>query len=114
MVEKNALEDEQVKEAIKKLELPEGAAVCADPWIYGKLPQSSHRVVEGFCMLTQVSNIGSDGVNDDERMYQVFLYMRDPNNASELDCKYALGLYSVIVPFISAIPNSILSLKISF
>jgi hypothetical protein len=35
-VEKNALEDEKVKEAIKMLKLPEGAAVCADPWIYGK------------------------------------------------------------------------------
>ncbi|OCT50369.1 Copper amine oxidase 1 [Cladophialophora carrionii] len=64
-VEKNALEDEKVKEAIKKLQLPEGAAVCADPWIYG-----------------------SDGVNDDERMYQVFLYMRDPNNVSELDSNH--------------------------
>jgi primary-amine oxidase len=35
-VEKNALEDEKVKEAIKKLQLPEGAVVCADPWIYGE------------------------------------------------------------------------------
>ena len=34
-VEKNALEDEKVKEAIKKLQLPKGTAVCADPWIYG-------------------------------------------------------------------------------
>lgn len=36
MVEKNALEDEGVKAAIAKLELPEGTVVCADPWIYGK------------------------------------------------------------------------------
>merc|ERR1712230_258220 len=34
-VEKNALEDEGVKEALKKLQLPEGTVVCADPWIYG-------------------------------------------------------------------------------
>lgn len=36
MVEKNALEDEGVKAALAKLQLPEGTAVCADPWIYGK------------------------------------------------------------------------------
>ncbi len=35
-VEKNALEDEGVKEALKKLQLPEGTVVCADPWIYGQ------------------------------------------------------------------------------
>ena len=35
MVEINALEDEEVKAAIAKLELPEGTVVCADPWIYG-------------------------------------------------------------------------------
>lgn len=35
-VEKNALEDEGVKEALKKLQLPAGTVVCADPWIYGK------------------------------------------------------------------------------
>ena len=35
-VEKNALEDEGVKAEIEKLKLPEGTAVCADPWIYGR------------------------------------------------------------------------------
>ena len=35
MVEINALEDEGVKAAIAKLELPQGTIVCADPWIYG-------------------------------------------------------------------------------
>ncbi len=35
MVEKNALEDEGVKAEIAKLQLPEGAVVTADPWIYG-------------------------------------------------------------------------------
>lgn len=34
-VEKNALEDEGVKAAIAKLQLPKGTAICADPWIYG-------------------------------------------------------------------------------
>ena len=36
MVEKQALENEQVKAEIAKLKLPEGTVVCADPWIYGK------------------------------------------------------------------------------
>ena len=35
MIEKNALEDEAVKAEIAKLDLPAGAIVCADPWIYG-------------------------------------------------------------------------------
>jgi hypothetical protein len=44
-VEKNALEDEGVKEALKKLQLPEGTVVCADPWIYGKYRQlQSHMI----------------------------------------------------------------------
>ena len=38
-IEKNALEDEGVKAEIAKLQLPEGTVVCADPWIYGKVPQ---------------------------------------------------------------------------
>jgi primary-amine oxidase len=38
-------------------------------------------------------NVGSDGVNDDDRMYQCFLYMRDPLNSSEVDSNhYALPL----------------------
>ncbi|KAL2428561.1 Copper amine oxidase 1 [Exophiala dermatitidis] len=65
LVEKNALEDEGVKAALAKLKLPEGTAVTADPWIYG-----------------------SDGIDDDERLYQVFLYMRDPANPSELDSNH--------------------------
>ena len=31
---------------------------------------------------------GSDGINDDARLYQVFLYMRDPTNPSELDSNH--------------------------
>lgn len=34
-VEKKALEHEDVLAAIESLKLPEGAVVCADPWIYG-------------------------------------------------------------------------------
>jgi primary-amine oxidase len=64
LVEKNALEDERVKEEIAKLGLPEGTVVCADPWIYGP-----------------------DGTVED-RLYQVFLYMRDPANSSEVDSNH--------------------------
>lgn len=35
MVEKIALEDEGMKAAIAKLQLPEGSVVIVDPWIYG-------------------------------------------------------------------------------
>ncbi|KAL8805601.1 MAG: hypothetical protein Q9182_001866 [Xanthomendoza sp. 2 TL-2023] len=65
LVEKVALEDEGVKAEIAKLKLPKGTAVISDPWIYG-----------------------SDGVNDEQRMYQCFLYMRDPNNPSNLDSNH--------------------------
>lgn len=42
MVEKRALEDKGVQEAIAKLQLPEGTVVCADPWIYGLFSSCSH------------------------------------------------------------------------
>lgn len=36
---------------------------------------------------------GSDGIKDDERLFQVFMYMRDPANPSEVDsCHYAFPL----------------------
>ncbi|KAF2640209.1 hypothetical protein P280DRAFT_469912 [Massarina eburnea CBS 473.64] len=69
-IERIALEDEGVKAAIAKLQLPEGTVVISDPWIYG-----------------------SDGINDEDRLYQCFLYMRDPSNPSEADSNhYALPL----------------------
>jgi primary-amine oxidase len=41
----------------------------------------------------ELNKLGSDGVNDEDRMYQCFLYMRDPFNASEADSNhYALPL----------------------
>ncbi|KAI6752345.1 hypothetical protein HG530_013714 [Fusarium avenaceum] len=64
-VEKLALEDPKVLAELEKLKLPEGTVVCADPWIYG-----------------------SNGIDDDVRMYQVFLYMRDPANSSEADSNH--------------------------
>ena len=39
-VEKIALEDEGVKAEIAKLQLPEGATIISDPWIYGNLVAS--------------------------------------------------------------------------
>ncbi|KAJ9665240.1 hypothetical protein H2201_004714 [Coniosporium apollinis] len=69
-IEKVALEDEAVQAEIAKLQLPKGTVVISDPWIYG-----------------------SDGINDDDRMYQCFLYMRDPLNPDEADSNhYALPL----------------------
>ncbi|ORX95352.1 copper amine oxidase [Clohesyomyces aquaticus] len=69
-IEKAALGDERVRAEIAKLQLPEGTVVVSDPWIYG-----------------------ADGVNDEERMYQCFLYMRDPLNPDEADSNhYALPL----------------------
>ncbi|KAL1586008.1 hypothetical protein WHR41_04737 [Cladosporium halotolerans] len=69
-IERLALEDEGVKAAIAKLQLPEGSQIVIDPWIYG-----------------------ADGVGDDERLWQTFMYMRDPQNASEADSNhYALPL----------------------
>lgn len=77
-IEKIAIEDPAVQEEIKKLQLPEGSVVICDPWIYG-----------------------SDGVGDDDRMYQCFLYMRDPANPNEIDSNhYAHPL--AISPVISA------------
>ena len=50
-------------------------------------------------MLTLIK--GSDGVNDDKRMYQCFLYMRDPMNSSDADSNhYALPL--AISPVVDA------------
>ncbi len=34
-IEKIVLEDQGVQAEIAKLQLPEGAGICADPWIYG-------------------------------------------------------------------------------
>ncbi|KAI9798825.1 MAG: hypothetical protein M1825_004998 [Sarcosagium campestre] len=69
-VEKAALGDEAVRAEIAKLQLPKGTVIISDPWIYG-----------------------SDGINDDDRQYQCFLYVRDPSNPEEADCNhYALPL----------------------
>ncbi|KAL8745704.1 MAG: hypothetical protein Q9190_002175 [Brigantiaea leucoxantha] len=79
LVEKIALEDEQVRAELAKLKLPEGTPVISDPWIYG-----------------------SDGVDDERRMYQCFLYMRDPNDPSNLDSNhYAFPL--AISPVVDAV-----------
>lgn len=59
-----------MKAELAKLKLPEGTKIVCDPWIYG-----------------------SDGVDDDQRMLQAFLYMRDPLNSGEADSNhYALPL----------------------
>ncbi|KAF1983494.1 hypothetical protein K402DRAFT_338133 [Aulographum hederae CBS 113979] len=87
-IERVARDDPQVQAAIAKLQLPEGTVVISDPWIYG-----------------------SDGVNDDDRMYQCFLYMRDPANPLEADSNhYALPL--PISPVISVVEKKVIRVDI--
>jgi primary-amine oxidase len=99
MVEKVALEDEGVKAEIAKLKLPEGTVVVTDPWVYGRL--ITHILSSDINGLS-----GSDGVNDglftdDKRMFQCFLYVRDPSNSSEVDGNhYAMPIG--ISPVVSA------------
>ncbi|KAG9247482.1 copper amine oxidase [Calycina marina] len=74
-IEEICLDDERVQADIAKLKLPEGAVAIGDTWIDG-----------------------SDGVNEGEfsdtrRLYQCFLYLRDPNYAGESDNNhYAMPL----------------------
>lgn len=87
-MERIALEDEGVQAELAKLKLPKGAKVVVDPWIYG-----------------------ADGVDDDERMWQCFLYMRDPNNSDEADsCHYAFPL--TVSPVISTISMKVIRIDI--
>lgn len=82
--ERLSIEDELVQEELKKLKLPERAIVVCDPWIYG-----------------------SDGINDDDRMLQSFLYLRDPTNSGEVDSNhYALPLS--ISPVISTVTKKVI------
>ncbi|KAL8923546.1 MAG: hypothetical protein Q9172_003082 [Xanthocarpia lactea] len=84
LVEKIALEDEAVQAEIAKLKLPKDTALISDPWIYG-----------------------SDGVNDEQRMYQCFLYMRDPSNPSNLDSNhYAFPL--TISPVVDTVMSKVI------
>ncbi|KLU85592.1 copper amine oxidase 1 [Magnaporthiopsis poae ATCC 64411] len=75
VIEESIFKNAELQAEIAKLKLPEGTVVMADPWIYG-----------------------SDGVNegkfsDEKRLFQVFLYMRDPNNPTEKDgCHYSFPL----------------------
>ena len=41
-----------------------------------------------FVSASRLTVPGADGINDDDRLYQVFLYMRDPNNSSEVDSNH--------------------------
>ncbi|KAF3934741.1 hypothetical protein ABW20_dc0107216 [Dactylellina cionopaga] len=52
-IERACLEDEGVQAEIAKLKLPEGTVVLSDPWIYG-----------------------SDGVDDERKQWQCYLYTR--------------------------------------
>ncbi|KAK4198848.1 putative copper amine oxidase [Triangularia verruculosa] len=74
-VEKAVLEIPEVKAEIEKLGLPEGAVVVMDPWIYG------------------ADGLKEGKFDDDKRIMQCNLYLRDPNNSSEVDsCHYSFPL----------------------
>jgi primary-amine oxidase len=69
-LEQVAVSDPKVQAELAKLQLPEGSKVVCDPWIYG-----------------------SDGIDDDQRLLQAYLYLRDPQNSGEADSNhYALPL----------------------
>lgn len=74
-VERVALEDAGVQAEIAKLQLPSGTGIVIDPWIWG-----------------------SDGVDDDKRMWQMFMYARDPQQPDSNH--YALPL--TISPVVSS------------
>ncbi|PNS20689.1 Copper amine oxidase 1 [Sphaceloma murrayae] len=83
-IEKIALQDAGVQAAIAKLKLPEGTVIVCDPWPYG-----------------------SDGVGDDERRWQCFMYMRDPSNSGEEDSNhYSLPLS--ISPVIDGVTRKVI------
>ena len=109
LVEKIALEDEGVKAEIAKLQLPEGTVIISDPWIYGMVTNFSIRTPTDWLA-------GSDGVNDglftdSERMFQCFLYIRDPNNSSEADSNhYAMPIS--VSPVISAVTMKVTRIDI--
>ncbi|TKX21593.1 copper amine oxidase-4 [Elsinoe australis] len=88
-IEKIALQDERVQAAIAKLQLPEGTVVVCDPWPYG-----------------------SDGIGDDERLWQCFMYMRDPSNSGEEDSNhYSLPLN--ISPVIDGVSRKVIRVDFS-
>jgi primary-amine oxidase len=104
-IEKIALADEGVKREIAKLQLPEGAVVISDPWIYGRpcgVTQKRHPML--------IHLPGSDGVNDDRRMYQCFLYMRDPMNPSNLDSNY-YAFPLAISPVVDTVESKVIRIE---
>ncbi|KXT11403.1 hypothetical protein AC579_226 [Pseudocercospora musae] len=87
-MERIAVADEGVQAELAKLNLPEGTKIVVDPWIYG-----------------------SDGIDDDERMWQCFLYTRDPHNSEEPDSNhYAFPLN--ISPVISTVTMKVVRIDI--
>jgi len=78
-LERVCLEDEGVQAELAKLKLPEGSVVVIDPWIYG-----------------------SDGVDDDERMWQMFMYMRPSSTKDNPDSNH----YAIPLPISPVITTS--------
>ncbi|EXJ83065.1 primary-amine oxidase [Capronia coronata CBS 617.96] len=64
-IERICLSHPDVQAALAELQLPPGAFVVGEAWMYG-----------------------SDGINDTTRQYQMYLYMRDPDNSTEPDSNH--------------------------
>ncbi|GAM82038.1 hypothetical protein ANO11243_000170 [Dothideomycetidae sp. 11243] len=88
-MEKIVLEHPDVKAAVAKLQLPEGTVLVCDPWPYG-----------------------SDGIDDDDRLWQCFMYMRDPDHADDPDGNhYAIPLN--ISPVINGVTREVIRIDYS-
>lgn len=53
---------------------------------------------------------GSDGINDDRRMYQCFLYMRDPMNPTNLDSNY-YAFPLAISPVVDTVESKVIRIE---
>lgn len=75
--------DPSVRAELAKLKLPESVVTVCEPWIYGI-------IVSGGTSKTSLLTppIGSDGVNDERRQFQCFMFVRDPRNPNEPDSNH--------------------------
>lgn len=90
-MERIALEDEGVKAEIAKLQLPPGTTVIGDPWIYGNS-------LVCICLLDGMFTcyVGSDGIDDERRQFQCFLYARDSTEADSNHYAFPIAISPVV------------------
>lgn len=78
-VERLVIEDPGFQAEVAKLELPKGTVIICDPWCYG-----------------------SDDHFENQYVWQVFVYMRDPHNPDEADSNY----YALPLPISPVVDNT--------